>query len=210
MKALDHFLVLREQSLRHVRLKCFEEFFLTFKFSFPIVRFHREQFGQLFTRNTFKSAKIQIRWPRNPPYRCLFRTALPVAAIDDPFQHPHVFTEAWPKKSSVRSFAKPIHVENEGWFWQPAANFKPVLKVITHAVSTKRQHRHRITSYLAHRAGRGRSRLGRHGCANVNTVSPIEGAEHQRHRVATTSSENYGTDRYALSLLNVGIEHGIV
>ncbi len=57
--------------------------------------------------------KIEIVWAGQPADGRFNRAAGPFAAIDNPFEHAHVFTKPWPEKSSVRAFAEPVHVKNQ-------------------------------------------------------------------------------------------------
>src|SRR5207247_8687198 len=85
-----------------------------------------------------------------------------------------------------------------------------MLEIIADVVSAEGQHCHRITSHLAHRARRRRSRFRSHGRAQIDAMVPIERLKHKRHRVAAASAENDCADRYAFTLFNVGIERRIV
>src|SRR5438105_1730531 len=118
--------------------------------------------------------------------------------VDDPLEHTHVVTITKPEKLPGGTAATPVHVKDEWRIRQTSTDFKPVLKVIPHAVPTKRQHCHRITSPLTNRPRRGRGGFRSHRRADINAVSPIHRAKNQRHCVTSASAENDRADRHAL------------
>ena len=164
----------------------------------------------MFRRCALESIEVEVRRPRNPANQSSFGAALALAAVNDPLEHPHVIAKTRPEKFPIGTLAKPVYVKDEWRIRQTSTDFKPVLEVIAHAISAKGQHCHRVTSHLTNRARRGSGGFRSHGRADINAVSPIHGAKNQRHRVAPASAENDRTDRHALSLFDVRIEHRIV
>src|SRR3954470_23197216 len=81
--------------------------------------------------------KIQIMGTRQPTYRRFDRAPKPFTAVDDPLEHAHIFAEAGPQEFPVRSFAKPIHVEDKRRVAEAFSYVQPVLEVITYVVATE-------------------------------------------------------------------------
>src|ERR1043166_3525504 len=83
-------------------------------------------------------------------------------------------------------------------------------EVIADVVTTKWQHRHRISPHLADRAGRGRRRFRSHGGTKINAMVPIERLIDQRHGIATPAAKDDRADRHARALAKVWIDDRIV
>ena len=83
-------------------------------------------------------------------------------------------------------------------------------EIIADVVAAKRQHRHRITTHLADRAGRCSGCFRGHRRSEINTVLPVKRLKNERHRVAAAAAEDDGADRDALATFHLQIERGIV
>src|SRR5204862_5611930 len=59
-----YFFPLREESLRHIRLECLEEFLLVLEFFLPFVRFDREELAHRFAGD-IDLREIKVFRPRN-------------------------------------------------------------------------------------------------------------------------------------------------
>ena len=127
-----------------------------------------------FLLGEIEARPIDIFVTRHPADRRFFGPATRPHAVADPFQHAHVFGKTRPDKFSILVFAKPVHMENTRGLAEIALHVHPVAEVITHVVTAKRQHRHRIAAHLADCARSGGGHLRTHRCANVNTTRPVE------------------------------------
>ena len=103
--------------------------------------------------------QVEIVWARQPANGRFERAACPFAAINDPFEHAHILTEARPEEFSVRAFAEPVHVEDERRIGETFSDVHPMAEIIADVVSAERQHRHRIAPDFADSARRGCSCL---------------------------------------------------
>src|SRR6266436_6618496 len=74
---------------------------------------------------------------RQPTDRRFERTASSFAAVNNPFEHAHVFAETRPEKLALHPFAKPVHVENERRTREAFSYIEPVLEIIPDVVSAK-------------------------------------------------------------------------
>src|SRR5437667_1957057 len=92
----------------------------------------------------------------------LERATASLAAVDDPFEHAHVFTETGPEEFSVRAFAKPIHVKNQRRIGEPLSDIQPVLKIIADVVSAEGQHRHWVAPHSPYGTSGGCGGFRRH------------------------------------------------
>src|SRR5215472_1846344 len=75
------------------------------------------------------------------------RATASLAAVDDPFEHAHVFTETGPEEFSVSAFAKPIHIKDQWRVAESLTDFEPVLEIIPDIVSAEWQHRHWVAAH---------------------------------------------------------------
>src|SRR5262249_53540895 len=157
-----------------------------------------------------ETIKIEIMRTGQPADRRLECLAILFAAIDDPLEHAHVLSEAWPKEFSVRAFAKPVHVEDERRIAETFSDVDPMPEIIANVVPAERQHRHRIATHLTDSARCGCSCLGSHGGAEINAVDPIEGLVNQWHSITATTAKNDGAYRNASAFFHVGIESRII
>src|SRR5256885_15635768 len=119
--------------------------------------------------------EIEIVRAWQPTDRRFKRTASSFAAINNPFEHAHVFAETRPEKLALHPFAKPVHVENERRTREAFSYIEPVLEILANIVSAKRQHRHRIASHLTNCAGGSGGCFFNHGCGPIKTPDPNPG-----------------------------------
>src|SRR4051812_15740692 len=177
LEAFRHLFALGFQALGHVRLKSVEKFRLAFEFRFPLFRLDREEFAELRIVDVIDPDQAKVFPLRNESNRRFVCPRAAFASIDDPLQHVHVFAKAGPEKLSVGAFPEPVYVEDQGRIFQARAHLEPVAKIIAHAVSAEREHRHRIASNLSDCARRRRRRLRGHGRTDIDAVDPIERLE---------------------------------
>src|SRR5437667_4932422 len=81
--------------------------------------------------------EIEIVRAGQPADRRFECAAISLAAINDPFEHAHVFAETRPEKLALHAFAKPVHVKNERRIREAFPNVQPVLEVQADVVSAK-------------------------------------------------------------------------
>src|ERR1700745_856230 len=139
----------------------------------PLLVIYAEKFSDAFVIN-IELRKIEIVRAWQPAYGRFNRATASFAAIDDPFEDAHIFTETRPQEFSVRAPAEPVDVKNEGGTSEAFSHVEPVLEIVADVVSAEWQHRHRIAAHSSDRAGRGGRCFRSHRRAEVNTVSPIE------------------------------------
>ena len=197
------------QFLRNDAAEGIEKLLVPGQFFLPLLVIDAEKFDDVFVLDV-ELIKIEIVRAGQPADRRLNRVPCSFAAIDDPFEHPHVLAETWPEKFSVCAFAKPVHVKNERRIGEALPDLEPMPEVIADVVAAKRQHRHRIAPNLANRSGRGRGCFRSHRRADVNPLLPVERLKHERHRIAAASAEDDRANRDAVAFFNIDIERGIV
>src|SRR2546423_3542439 len=83
----------------------------------------------------------------------LERATASLAAVDDPFEHAHVFTETGPQEFSVSAFAKPIHIKDQRRVAESLTDVEPVLEIIPDVVSAEWQHFHRVAAHSPYGTG---------------------------------------------------------
>src|SRR5580698_8413136 len=118
-----------------------------------------------------------------------------MSAVDNPFEHAHVFAESGPDESTVRVFAEPVHMEYRRGFSQPALHFKPMTQVVAHVVPAKREHGHGVAAHFTRGSRRGGRSFRAHGCSDVNAGTPVEGLIYQRHGSCPPAAEYNGAQR---------------
>src|SRR2546423_14903159 len=119
----------------------------------------------------------------------LERATASLAAVDDPFEHAHVFTETGPEEFSVSAFAKPIHIKDQRRVAESFTNVEPVLEIIPDVVSAEGQHRHWIAPHSPYGPRSGCGGFRRPPRAQIYAVTPIERLVNQRHRIAAAATE---------------------
>ena len=124
------------------------------------------------------------------------RVGLVRDALEDPLEHPRVLAVAGPQERAVRVLAEPVHVEDlraaASRSGASAPMLQPVGEVVGHVVAAERQHGEGVAAQVAHGAGRGRRRLGRHDRAEEHPVLPVVGLEDQRHDRGAPAAEQDG------------------
>src|ERR1700687_2569423 len=103
-------------------------------------------------RSEFEAAPVQIDILRLQPETSLHRVRLPLATLDDPFEHAHVLTKTGPCKLSVLVGAKPVDVEYSRRMFDCLRHREPMREIIADVIAAKRQHGERIAANLAHLA----------------------------------------------------------
>src|ERR1700745_2286664 len=116
----------------------------------PFLSAYIQKLAHLIGRDAAEFIEIQILHPRNVTNRRFSGADAPLAAIDDPLQHPHVVAKPGPQKFSIRRFAEPVYVKNQWWIGQPFARFEPVPEIIADVVAAERQKSPRIRRGLSH------------------------------------------------------------
>src|ERR1700682_2621968 len=100
-------------------------------------------------RSEFEAAPVQIDVLRLQPEASLHRVRLALAALDDPFEHPHVLTKAGPRKLSVLVGSKPVDVEYSRRIPDRLRHREPMREIIADVIPAKRQHGEGIATNLA-------------------------------------------------------------
>src|SRR5205814_1074267 len=121
-------------------------------------------------------------------------------AIDDPFQHAHIFAVARPDKLAFGIFAEPIDVKNAGSDAERALHLDPMAEIIAHVITAEREHGHGIAANFADGAGGGGGHFRAHGGADVYAGAPIEGLVDQRHGGGAASAKNESVQRNAMGI----------
>src|SRR5438477_6765809 len=143
---------LLQQLVRNNATERIEKLFVLGQFRFPFFVIDLEQFVDAFVID-FEFCQIEIVQAGQPTDRRFQCTVAAFASIDHPFEHAHVVAETGPKKLAALAFAEPVHVKNERRIGQTFSNCEPMAEIIADVVAAERQHRHRIATDLADRAG---------------------------------------------------------
>src|SRR4029077_13110568 len=109
---------------------------LRFELPSPFVGLDREQCAHCLASD-IELGEVEILRARDRADLRFSAAAVPFAAIKNPFQHAHVFAKTGPQKFSVRTFAEPVHAENERWICETVADFEPMLKILAHVVAAE-------------------------------------------------------------------------
>ena len=118
------------QFLRHDAAQRIEKFLVLGSNLFlPLLVIDAEKFDDVFVLDV-ELIKIEIVRAGQPANGRLNRAPCFFAAIDDPFEHPHVLAETGPEKFPVRAFAKPVHVKNERRIGEALPDIEPMPEVI--------------------------------------------------------------------------------
>src|SRR6266516_5154457 len=197
------------QLLRNDASERIEKLFVFSQFSLPLLVIDAEKFDDGFVLDV-ELIEIEIVRAGQTADGRLNRAPGSFAAMDDPFEHPHVLAETGPEKFPVRAFAKPVHVKNKRRIGEALSDLKPMPEVIADVVAAKWQHRHGITPNLANRSGCARGCFRSHRRAEINAVLPVKRLKHERHRIAAASAEDDRANRDAVAFFNIDIERGIV
>jgi hypothetical protein len=80
-------------------------------------------------------------------------------------------------------------MENLWWELYDVAQADPMPEIITHMISAKWQHRHRIPSDMPNPARCSCCRFRSRRRTQVNTMVPIERLENQRHRIGPAAAK---------------------
>ena len=161
---------------------------------------------KLFRSHSFKAFQIEIFVFWNPPNGGLQRMSTLLAALDDPLEDAHVVTKAGPEELTLAALAEPVHMKDAWQMLHQTAHLQPVGEVVAHVVAAEGEHRHRITSHLADRAGGSCRHLGADRGTKVDAVHPVEGLEDQWHRCCSTTTKDHGAYLDALGVFPVGID----
>lgn len=71
-----------------------------------------------------------------------------VYSFNNPFQYSHIIFNSGPLKIAILIFPKPVYANYPGGIGQISAKLKPVIKVVSHVITAKRQHCKKISSYF--------------------------------------------------------------
>ncbi len=183
-----------------------EELILKVSLMFPFFEIDFKDLFELLPIEPVESADIEVVKNRHPAKRCFFSHCTAGTAIDDPLEHAHVLAISRPRELAVLVLAEPVYVENFRQVLDFLAHSHPVIEVLPHIVSGKRQHGHGIASNLTHTAGRSGRHLGTHGGSNKDPVSPIERLKHQWHGAGSATTENDGAQRNAVRIFPILID----
>ena len=187
-----------------MRVNIEEKFFVSEHFGAPRGAVESLQLFKFFA-GEIQTLPIDIFITRHPANGGFFGSATPAHAIEDPFQHTHIFTKARPRKITGFILTEPVHVENARGLREIALHINPMPEIIAHVVPAEGQHRHRIATHFANRTRRCGRHLGTHSCANINPAAPVKRLINERHRGRAPTAKNKGTDRHAGGTLPVGV-----
>src|SRR5258708_7020650 len=109
-------------------------------------------------------------------------------SFQNPLQNADVFAVTGPQKLSISTFAEPVHMKNLRRFWYFPAHIQPVLEIVRHVVTAEWEHGHWIAARNADIAGRCRSRLAGHGCANEDPMLPVIRLVNERRNARSSTA----------------------
>src|SRR5579883_2001548 len=90
---------------------------------------------------------IFIAW--HPSQHRLYCACMSMNAIRHPLQYSHVLAKTRPHNSAGLIHAEPIHAKDSWCMINTKANLQPVIEIVTHVITTERQHSHGIATNLA-------------------------------------------------------------
>ena len=111
-------------------------------------------------------------------------------AIHHPTKHAGIFTETRPDELPLFIFKKPVDAEDNGKLANLASHIDPVLPVVGHVVTSKREHSEGVVAQLANGTLSSSGLLGYHRGAEENPVLPVFRFDNQGRTGRTAATEN--------------------
>lgn len=116
-------LALEDEFLGEGVVEVDEELTLAYKLGLPLVAMKGHGLVKFFLSEIWESRQIKVLKCGGPADLSLMAGGGAVAALHDPLEDTHVFSEAGPNELAVRVFTKPVDVKNPWEMYNVAAHF---------------------------------------------------------------------------------------
>src|SRR2546421_313702 len=180
-----------------------KELILRNDFLLPLAHFDSLDFFKLVGAEIAQAGKIEIFLSRHPTEGGLGGADAAMTTVHNPFEDAHVLAKSGPEKVPGLIFAEPIDMIDPRRIFNPPPHIEPVTKVITHIITAKREHGHRVPAQLAGAALSRGGHLRAHGGARINAVDPVESFKDQRHGAGATAPKDNRADRNARGVVRL-------
>src|SRR2546426_12651619 len=124
-----------------------QQFILQLQFPLPLPAVDRAHALELVAAEAFQTLPIQILEIWDLADGCFNRIASALTALHNPLEHSHVLAVPRPDEFPIGIGTKPIDAEDARALRHRAPQLEPMVEVVTHVVTDKRDHCHRIAPH---------------------------------------------------------------